>query len=181
MQNLVRLSADLARDLRKMLEKLGMVSSDFLQESRRECVLEDASMLTKKMSTCQERQKIVESATKAVWNRHAKALYLFPCLVLRKRAISINQTPFFSLFFKQMGKTLIQPLNMSSLLDSICWTISEPISTASVFIDSFSDDKDITRNSLSAFFDAKTKDSSTQSMRLLTERFPCSSSLYLDI
>ncbi|CAL9247850.1 unnamed protein product [Arabidopsis halleri] len=140
MQNLVRMSADLARDLRTMLENLG-------KRSRMECVLEDASMLTNRTTTHKERQKIVESAKKAVTNRHAK-----------------------------MGKTLIQPLNQSSLLDSICWTISEPTSTANVIIDSFSNNKDIERKSLSAFFDDKTNDSFTHSMRLLTERFPCSSS-----
>jgi hypothetical protein len=68
-----------------------------------------------------------------------------------------------------MGKTLIQPLNLSSLLDSISWTISEPTSTASVIIDSFSNNDDIERKSLSAFFDAKSNDSFTHSMRLLTE------------
>ncbi|CAB88121.1 putative protein [Arabidopsis thaliana] len=70
---------------------------------------------------------------------------------------------------KTMGKTLIQPLNLSSLLDSISWTISEPTSTASVIIDSFSNNDDIERKSLSAFFDAKSNDSFTHSMRLLTE------------
>ena len=75
-----------------------------------------------------------------------------------------------------MGKTLIQPLNLSSLLDSISWTISEPTSTASVIIDSFSNNDDIERKSLSAFFDAKSNDSFTHSMRLLTERFLCSTS-----
>lgn len=77
-----------------------------------------------------------------------------------------------------MGKTLIQPLNLSSLLDSICWTISEPISTASIYIDdSFSDNEDVdNKNSVSAFFDAITDDSFTQSTRLLTERSPYSPS-----
>ncbi|OAP02265.1 hypothetical protein AXX17_AT3G37440 [Arabidopsis thaliana] len=132
-QNLVQMSADLARDLRTMLENLG-------KESRRECVLEDASMLTNRTRPLKERQKIVESAKETVTNRHAK-----------------------------MGKTLIQPLNLSSLLDSISWTISEPTSTASVIIDSFSNNDDIERKSLSAFFDAKSNDSFTHSMRLLTE------------
>ncbi|EOA25228.1 hypothetical protein CARUB_v10018541mg [Capsella rubella] len=70
-----------------------------------------------------------------------------------------------------MGNTLIQPLNLSSLLDSVSWTISEPTSTANVIIDSFSASghKDIERISLSAFFDAKKNDSFTHSMRLLTE------------
>ncbi|VYS59255.1 unnamed protein product [Arabidopsis thaliana] len=69
----------------------------------------------------------------------------------------------------KMGKTLIQPLNQSSLLDSICWTISKPTSTANVIIDSFSNNDDFERKSLSAFFDAKSNDSFTHSMRLLTE------------
>ncbi|XP_010514743.1 PREDICTED: uncharacterized protein LOC104790662 [Camelina sativa] len=133
MQTLVRMSADLARDLRKMLEKLG-------KESHTECVLENDSMLANRTTTQKERQKIVESAKKAVTNRHAK-----------------------------IGKTLIQPLNLSSLLDSICWTISEPTSTASVIIDSFSNNEDNERKSLSVFFDAKTNETFTRSMRLLTE------------
>ncbi|VVB04859.1 unnamed protein product [Arabis nemorensis] len=69
-----------------------------------------------------------------------------------------------------MSKSLIQPSNLSSLLDSVCWTISEPTSTANVFIDNEYDD----RNFASGSFDAKTNDSFTHSMRLLTERFPFS-------
>ncbi|KFK32318.1 hypothetical protein AALP_AA6G226300 [Arabis alpina] len=123
-QTLVRMSADLARDLRTMLENLR-------KESRRECVPQDVSML----ATFKERQKTVESAKNAVTKRHAK-----------------------------MSKTLIQPSNLSSLLDSVCWTISEPTSTANVFIDNEDD-----RKFASGAFDAKTNDSFTHSMRLLTE------------
>ncbi|CAH2065498.1 unnamed protein product, partial [Thlaspi arvense] len=112
-QNLVRMSADLARNLRTFLENL-------VKESGMECDHGDASMLTKRATTCKERQKIVESAKKAVCKR------------------------------------MIQPLNLSSLLDSICWTISEPTSTATIYIDSFSDNEE-------------TDNSFTQSMRLLTE------------
>ncbi|KAG7564365.1 BRCT domain [Arabidopsis suecica] len=160
MQNVVRMSADLARDLRTMLENLG-------KGSRMECVLEDASMLRNRTTTHKERQKIVESAKKAVTNRHAKAFHIFLYISSSEADLSLNRT-LFSLFFKQMGKTLIQP-NQSSLLDSICWTISEPTSTANVIIDSFSNNEDIERKSLSAFFDDKTNDSFTHSMRLLTE------------
>lgn len=63
----------------------------FLQESRRECVLEDASMLTKTTTTCQERQKIVESATKAVRNRHTKALHLFLYVSCLETELSLNR------------------------------------------------------------------------------------------
>ncbi|EFH53566.1 hypothetical protein ARALYDRAFT_484825 [Arabidopsis lyrata subsp. lyrata] len=125
MQNVVRMSADLARDVITMLENL-------VKGSRMECVLEDASMLRNRTTTYKERQKIVESAKKA------------------------------------MGKMLIQP-NQTSLLDSICWTVSEPTSTASVIIDSFNNNEDIERKSLSAFFDDKTNDSFPHSIRLLTE------------
>ncbi|VVB04860.1 unnamed protein product [Arabis nemorensis] len=78
-QTLVRMSADLARDLRTMLENL-------MKESCRECVPQDASMLAKRTTTCKERQKIVESAKKAVTNRDAKALHLFLCFVLSNGA-----------------------------------------------------------------------------------------------
>ncbi|CAE6074980.1 unnamed protein product [Arabidopsis arenosa] len=159
MQNLVRMSADLARDLRTMLENLG-------KGSRMECVFEDASMLTNRTTTHKERQKIVESAKKAVTNRHAKAFHLL-YISSSETNLSLNRT-LFSSFFKQMGKMLIQP-NQTSLLDSICWTVSEPTSTASVIIDSFNNNEDIERKSLSAFFDDKTNDSFTHSMRLLTE------------
>lgn len=36
----------------------------------------------------------------------------------------------------QPGRKIPLPLNQSSLLDSICWAISEPTSTASVYMDS---------------------------------------------
>lgn len=76
----------------------------------------------------EERQKIVNIAKSGVRNR-------------RGRKMQTCQTP-------------IRPITPSSLLDSICWSISEPTSTASIYTDSFSSD-DGRENHPRVFFDAK--------------------------
>ncbi|XP_056176725.1 uncharacterized protein LOC115671086 [Syzygium oleosum] len=76
----------------------------------------------------EERLKIVNFAKSGVRNR-------------RGRKMQTCQTP-------------IRPITPSSLLDSICWSISEPTSTASIYTDSFSSD-DGRENHPRAFFDAK--------------------------
>ncbi|XVF48784.1 hypothetical protein PTKIN_Ptkin03bG0216500 [Pterospermum kingtungense] len=52
----------------------------------------------------------------------------------------------------QTCQTPIRPISPSSLLDSICWSISEPTSTASIFTDSCSGE-DVSEHQ-SVFFDA---------------------------
>ena len=74
----------------------------------------------------------------------------------------------------QTCQTPIRPISPSSLLDSICWSISEPTSTASIYTDSFSSD-DVSEHQ-SVFFDANGdgKDSGasfTNLTRSLTERW----------
>ncbi|KAK3436086.1 hypothetical protein EUGRSUZ_C00744 [Eucalyptus grandis] len=79
-------------------------------------------------ASLEERQKIVNFAKSGVRNR-------------RGRKMQTCQTP-------------IRPITPSSLLDSICWSISEPTSTASIYTDSFSSD-DGHENYPRTFFDAK--------------------------
>ena len=74
----------------------------------------------------------------------------------------------------QTCQTPIRPISPSSLLDSICWSISEPTSTASIYTDSFSSE-DVSEHQ-SVFFDANGdgKDSGasfTNLTRSLTERW----------
>lgn len=76
--------------------------------------------------------------------------------------------------FLQTCQTPIRPITPSSLLDSICWSISEPTSTASIYTDSFSSE-DVSEQHTSVFFDAKgdIKDSEASFANLtrpLTER-----------
>lgn len=96
---------------------------------------------------CKERQQIVNSAKNGVRSR-------------RGRRMQTCQTP-------------IRPITPNNLLDSICWSISEATSTASIYTDSFSAE-DPNENHTSIFFDAKgdEKDSDasfSHSTRPLTE------------
>ncbi|CAJ2643739.1 uncharacterized protein LOC123894189 [Trifolium pratense] len=75
-----------------------------------------------------ERQQIVNSAKNGVRSR-------------RGRRMQTCQTP-------------IRPITPNNLLDSICWSISEATSTASIYTDSFSAE-DPNENHTSIFFDAK--------------------------
>ncbi|MED6203663.1 hypothetical protein PIB30_001359 [Stylosanthes scabra] len=96
----------------------------------------------------QERQQIVNTAKIGVRSR-------------RGRQMQTCQTP-------------IRPITPNNLLDSICWSISESTSTASIYTDSFSVDDHTENHSASIFFDAKGdgKDSEaafSNSTRPLTE------------
>ncbi|XP_031287014.1 uncharacterized protein LOC116145708 isoform X1 [Pistacia vera] len=95
----------------------------------------------------EERQQIVNLAKTGVRNR-------------RGRRMQTCQTP-------------IRPLTPSSLLDSICWSVSEPTSTASIYTDSFSGE-DVSEHQSSIFFDAKEDSKYSEASfanltRLLTE------------
>ncbi|KAA8538721.1 hypothetical protein F0562_028298 [Nyssa sinensis] len=73
----------------------------------------------------------------------------------------------------QTCQTPIHPITPSSLLDSICWSISEPTSTASIYTDSFSAE-DGSEHHTSVFFDAKGEGGESEASfvnfsRLLTE------------
>ncbi|KAF2285072.1 hypothetical protein GH714_037746 [Hevea brasiliensis] len=67
----------------------------------------------------------------------------------------------------QTCQTPIRPITPSSLLDSICWSISEPTSTASIYTDSLSCD-DVSEHHTSVFFDAKGDKDSEASFANLT-------------
>ncbi|KAJ1382262.1 BRCT domain [Sesbania bispinosa] len=74
---------------------------------------------------------------------------------------------------RETCQTPIRPITPNNLLDSICWSISEPTSSASIYTDSFSVE-DPSENHTSIFFDAKGdgKDSEasfSNSTRTLTE------------
>lgn len=77
-------------------------------------------------------------------------------------------------WFLQTCQTPIRPITPNNLLDSICWSISEPTSTASIYNDSYSFE-DPSENHPSIFLDAKgvAKDSEasfSNSTRPLRER-----------
>ncbi|KAK1550671.1 hypothetical protein Q3G72_022869 [Acer saccharum] len=143
-QRLIHMSADLARQVGMMLENL----SDGIgrEEINGGNVSQDVQSCRSKAGHG-ERQEIVNLAKHGVRNR-------------RGRRMQTCQTP-------------IRPLTPSSLLDSICWSISEPTSTTSIYTDSFSSD-DVSEHHSSVFFDAKGdgKDSEASFAnltRLLTE------------
>ncbi|KAJ1289832.1 hypothetical protein BS78_02G195000 [Paspalum vaginatum] len=75
----------------------------------------------------QERKKIVEVAKKEVRNRRARRM--------------------------QSCEVAIHPITPTTLLDSICWTVSEPTSSASIYTDSSWSD-DANEQQITAYFDA---------------------------
>ncbi|XP_073224540.1 uncharacterized protein [Cicer arietinum] len=143
-QRLVNMSVDLARQVGLKLEDIHNGIS------RKEVVkqkVDDNLHGSKSEVGYKERQQIVNSAKKGVRSR-------------RGRRMQTCQTP-------------IRPITPNNLLDSICWSISETTSTASIYTDSFSAE-DPNENHTSIFFDAKGdgKDSDasfSNSTRTLTE------------
>ncbi|KAF5743146.1 putative topbp1 [Tripterygium wilfordii] len=124
-QRLVHLSADLARQIGTMLENSKYGIA--VEEKGRASVLQAAQGLRRHKSL-DERQQTANFAKNGVRNR-------------RGRRMQTCQTP-------------MRPITPSSLLDSICWSISEPTSTASIYMDSFSAE-DGSENHTSISFDAK--------------------------
>ncbi|KAG8635981.1 uncharacterized protein LOC110603663 isoform X2 [Manihot esculenta] len=124
-QRLVQMSADLARQVGVMLEDFQNGIAG--QEINGGNASQDAQSWRNKASFG-ERQQIVNFAKNGVRSR-------------RGRRMQTCQTP-------------IRPITPSSLLDSICWSISEPSSTASIYTDSLSCD-DVSEHHTSVFYDAK--------------------------
>ncbi|KAM3759052.1 hypothetical protein ACB098_01G091800 [Castanea mollissima] len=124
-QRLVHMSADLARQVGMMLEDSQNGIAG--KETNGQNVPEDDQSCRNKASLS-ERQYLVKSAKIGVRNR-------------RDRRMQTCQTP-------------IHPITPTSLLDSICWSISEPTSTASIYTDSFSVDG-TSEHPSSVFLDAK--------------------------
>lgn len=108
-QRLVHVSADLARQVGMMLENFQ--NGIAKEEIKRENIPQD-SLSCRSIASHEETLQIVKSAKNGVRNR-------------RSRRMQMCQTP-------------IRPLTPSTLLDSICWSISEPASTASLYTDSCS-------------------------------------------
>ncbi|CAN6539572.1 unnamed protein product [Malus baccata var. baccata] len=124
-QRLVHMSADLARQVGTMLEELQNGIADGGTDGGQ--VPEDVQAYRNKASL-EKRLQIVNSAKTGVRNR--RGLRMQTC-----------QTP-------------MRPITPSSLLDSICWSISEPTSTASIYTESASAE-DGSEHHASVFFDAK--------------------------
>ncbi|XP_027904451.1 uncharacterized protein LOC114164122 isoform X1 [Vigna unguiculata] len=143
-RRLVHMSVDLAKQVGLMLEDVNSGVSG------KEVIKQEATdypLDSESEVGYEERQQIVNSAKIGVRNR-------------RGRRMQTCQTP-------------IRPITPTNLLDSICWSISDSTSTASIYTDSFSVE-DPSENHASIFFDAKGdgKDSEasfSNSTRPLTE------------
>ncbi|XAR57558.1 hypothetical protein NMG60_11025739 [Bertholletia excelsa] len=106
-QRLLHMSTDMAQQVGIMLDNA--LHGIYEKGINGENYPQDAA--PKRKTSHEERQRFVNLAKNAV----------------RKRRCSLMQT----------CQTPIRPINPSSLLDSISWSISEPTSTASVYMDSF--------------------------------------------
>ncbi|XP_057957752.1 uncharacterized protein LOC131150799 [Malania oleifera] len=143
-QRLIHMSADLARQVGTMLENFqDGITAGEMKGEKGRQV----SLPIKSKTGHEERQEIVNLAKLGVRNR-------------RGRRMQTCQTP-------------IRPITPSSLLDSICWSISEPTSTASIYTDSLSVE-DVSEHHTSIFFDAKGDGKESEASfasfsRLLTE------------
>ncbi|KAK7410184.1 hypothetical protein VNO78_00769 [Psophocarpus tetragonolobus] len=143
-RRLVHMSVDLAKQIGLMLEDVHNGISG--KELMKQKILDNLPDSESEVGY-EERQQIVNSAKNGVRNR-------------RGRRMQTCQTP-------------IRPITPNNMLDSICWSISESTSTASIYTDSFSVE-DPSENHTSIFFDAKGdgKDSEasfSNSTRPLTE------------
>ncbi|XP_022730574.1 uncharacterized protein LOC111285399 isoform X2 [Durio zibethinus] len=123
LQRLVHMSADLARQIGTVLENS---QNGIVGEENNVANSTQYAQSFRRNASHEERQQIVHLAKTGVRNR-------------RSRRMQTCQTP-------------IRPISPRSLLDSVCWTISEPTSTASIFTDSFSGE-DVSEHQ-SVFFDA---------------------------
>uniref|UniRef100_A0ACD5YFY1 Uncharacterized protein n=1 Tax=Avena sativa TaxID=4498 RepID=A0ACD5YFY1_AVESA len=130
LQRLVHLSSDLARQVAVVLENF-----DTSQESRKLGSVpslnsnSSGQILTREEidESHQERQKFVEVAKKDIRERRVRRM--------------------------QSCEVPIHPLTPATLLDSICWTISEPASSASIYTDSSWSD-DANEKQSTTYFDA---------------------------
>ncbi|KAG4197662.1 hypothetical protein ERO13_A05G037800v2 [Gossypium hirsutum] len=144
LQRLVHMSADLARQIGILLEKSqkGIVGevllNIFLSELQMENNVASSTISTRSVrgnASHEERQQIVHLAKTGV--RNHRSLRMQTC-----------QNPF-------------RPISPTILLETVCWSISEPTSTASIFTDTVSGEDASEHQSV--FFDANGdgKDSET--------------------
>ncbi|MCL7040408.1 hypothetical protein MKW94_005443, partial [Papaver nudicaule] len=131
-QRLVQLSTDLAKQVTVLLEDFqnGISRQDTEGVDGIQCDPNSRECQADRISTesSAKRQQIVSLAKTGVRNR-------------RGRRMQTCQTP-------------IRPITPSSLLDSICWSISEPTSSACIYTDS-SGMEDSNEQRTSMFFDAR--------------------------
>ncbi|XP_077236394.1 uncharacterized protein LOC143877947 isoform X2 [Tasmannia lanceolata] len=131
-QRLVHLSADLARQVGMILENVhsGLSEQDGKEQGGSQEAPNSRKPLVyrKPNESLEERQQMIGLAKIRVRNRRA-------------RRMQLCQTP-------------LRPITPSSLLDSICWSISEPASAACIYTDSSSID-DVSEQHTSMFFDAR--------------------------
>ncbi|KAG6654595.1 hypothetical protein I3843_Q010100 [Carya illinoinensis] len=124
------MSADLARQISMLIED--SQKGIARKEIHGKNAPEDRKFRNKASLT--ERQQVVSSAKISVRNR-------------RGRRMQTCQIP-------------IRPITPASLLDSICWSISEPTSTAAIYTDSFSvDNASEHQSSIFLYAEADQKDS----------------------
>ncbi|KAH7850193.1 hypothetical protein Vadar_029042 [Vaccinium darrowii] len=125
MHRLVHISADMAREVGIILKDLQHgIYGEGINGDN--CAQDAPSSRTN--ASHEERQKIVNLAKNGVRKR-------------RCRRMQTCQIP-------------LRPITPISLLDSICWSISEPTSTASIYTDSFSV-QDASEHHKPVYFDAK--------------------------
>ncbi|OEL32950.1 hypothetical protein BAE44_0006031 [Dichanthelium oligosanthes] len=147
LQRLVHLSSDLARHVAMVLQNVQTseenrkLGSTPINSSGRPSTQEEIDEVH------QERQKFVEVAKKEVRDRRARRmqsiLVLFPQMKMSN----------FFFVLSQSCEVPIHPITPATLLDSICWTISEPTSSASIYMDSSWSD-DANEQQSTTYFDA---------------------------
>lgn len=125
-QNLCHISADMARHIGVMLENFqsGIAWGEVIKVD--DCPI-DALISRRSKLSHEERKQIVELAKVGVRNRRGRYMHRY-------------QIP-------------IRQITSSSLLDAICWTISEPTSTVSIYADSRRGE-DISEDHVCSFSDA---------------------------
>lgn len=111
LQRLVHLSSDLARQVAMVLENAQIAGEDMCRESVHLITSNSKRSINgKNKESFEEREKNVDLAKLGVRSR-------------RRRRMQSCQIP-------------IHPITPSSLLESICWSISEPVSSACIFTES---------------------------------------------
>ncbi|XP_031382410.1 uncharacterized protein LOC116196694 [Punica granatum] len=110
-QRLIHLSADLARQLGSVLENYQVGTGTKVPDGNN--ILREGQSCGIKVRQA-ERQQLVNLAKLGLRNRRGQRMKTCEA-----------QAP-------------VRPITLSSLLESICWSVSEPTSTASVYVDSLS-------------------------------------------
>ncbi|CAI9094531.1 OLC1v1030289C1 [Oldenlandia corymbosa var. corymbosa] len=125
LQRLVHISADLARQTAITID---VIQTDTTKEEDGGAIHHHGSACSMLNASHEERQKIANEAKDRVRKR-------------RNYRMQTCQTP-------------IRPITPNSLLDSVCWSISEPTSSATIYTES-SSVEDANGQDTSFFFDAK--------------------------